>query len=214
MGAGPVQNTKLEYGIRAAVLLSKLALERRDLVGLVTINDKVTQYVRPKMGKKHFYNILDTLAITQASGGLRLKESVVYSVKRNTRASFYIFITDLEGQSKDMVDAIKFARAFKNKVMVISTYGPWFESKTALSPVDKALAEAITESLYGNRKKIIDKIRRMGVDVIDVGPDDILPTVVSTISDPSSTITLSLSVTCLLLNASSTASKLPYLATG
>ncbi|MHA1861112.1 MAG: hypothetical protein ACTSVM_02295, partial [Candidatus Ranarchaeia archaeon] len=78
-----------------------------------------------------------------------------------------------------IVDAIKYARAFKNRVLVISPFGPWFEAHTDLSPVDKALAEAISESLYGNRKKIVDQIRRMGVDVIDVGPDDILPTAIS-----------------------------------
>ena len=179
MGAGLLENSKLEYVIRSAVILSKLALERRDLVGLVSFNDAVRNYVAAKMGKKHFYRILDTLALVQASGGVQMHDAVEYIIKRATRASFYIFLTDLEGDSADIIDAIKYARAFKNRILVISPFGPWFESQTALSPVDKALAEAISENLYGKRKQIVDKIRRMGVDVIDVGPDDILPTVIS-----------------------------------
>ncbi|MCK5345739.1 MAG: DUF58 domain-containing protein, partial [Candidatus Heimdallarchaeota archaeon] len=120
MGAGVLENSKLEYAIRSAVILSKLALERRDLVGLISFNDAVRNYVAAKMGKKHFYRILDTLALVQASGGVRMHDAVEYILKRATRASFYIFLTDLEGDSADIIDAIKYARAFKNRILVIS----------------------------------------------------------------------------------------------
>ncbi len=180
MTAGRVENSKIEYGIRAAVLLTKLALERRDLVGVAAGSTRVQAWVEPKPGKNHFYTVLEALATVQGKGGAHLYALTDYVVKRITRSSFFIFITDLEAPKRDILEAIKLARVFNHNVLVIAPFGPWFESQSeAITPIDKALSEAISTKLYEKRKALAKTIRRMGVDVLDVGPDDFLPTVIN-----------------------------------
>ena len=92
----------------------------------------------------------------------------------------YILISDLEGELKDIVDAAKVIRAHRNHLLVLSPFGPWFEVyPEGLSPVDRALAEAISEELLEYRRKIGDELAKMEVRVVDVGPDDFLPAIIT-----------------------------------
>ncbi|MGQ9720184.1 MAG: DUF58 domain-containing protein [Candidatus Jordarchaeum sp.] len=180
MGGGLPDNTKLDYSIRAAVLLAKLALERRDEVGIVAFSNKVHIYVKPRMGKEYFYHILEALAIVEPQGGLRIMEVMEWVLKRTPKRSFFVLLTDLEESRGELINACKLARAHKNSVLVISPFGPWFEAYPGeLTPVQRALTEAISEELLEQRKKIIDELVRMDIGVIDVSPDDFLPAVVS-----------------------------------
>ncbi|MFB0559902.1 MAG: DUF58 domain-containing protein [Candidatus Lokiarchaeia archaeon] len=180
MGGGLPDNTKLDYSIRAAVLLAKLALERRDEVGVVAFSNKIHSYVKPTMGKEYFYRILEALAIVEPKGGMRMMEAMEWVLKRTPKRSFFILLTDLEETSRELINACKLARAHKNSLLVISPFGPWFEAYPGeLTPVQRALTEAISEELLEQRKKIIDELVRMDIGVIDVSPDDFLPAVVS-----------------------------------
>lgn len=180
MGGGLPDNTKLDYSIRAAVLLAKLALERRDEVGVVAFSNKVHSYVKPGMGKEYFYKILEALANLEPRGGLRMKEAMEWVLKRTPKRSFFILLTDLEETSGEIIEACKLARANKNYLLVISPFGPWFEAYPGeMTPVQRALAEAISEELLEQRKKMVDELVKMDVEVIDVGPEDFLPAVVS-----------------------------------
>lgn len=180
MGGGLPENTKLDYSIRAAVLLAKLALERRDEVGVVAFSNKVQSYVKPRQGKDYFYQILEALATVEPRGGSRIMRVMEWVLKRSPKRCFFIIFTDLEENNREIVEACKLARAHKNSILVISPFGPWFEAYSSeLTPVQRALAEAISEELLEQRKKIVDELVKMDVEIIDVGPDDFLPAVVS-----------------------------------
>ncbi len=178
MGNGYPENTKLEYSIRAAVLLSHFAIERRDPVGVVVFSDKVHQWVPPSYVRDHIYKILDALAMAQASGGSNYVEAVDYVNKKLTKRAFFMFLTDLEESTSDIAEAIKKAIAFGHHAIVISPFGPWFEVPFGeFDPVDKALAEAVSEELYQRRLEISRVLSNFGVSTINVGPEDFLPTV-------------------------------------
>ncbi len=180
MGGGLPDNTKLDYSIRAAVVLAKLALERRDEVGVVAFSNKIHSYVKPRLGKEYFYQILEALSLVEPQGGTRMMPVMEWVLKRTPKRSFFILFTDLEEISRELIDACKLARAHKNSLLVISPFGPWFEAYPGeLTPVQRALTEAISEELLEERKKIIDELVRMDIGVIDVSPDDFLPAVVS-----------------------------------
>jgi uncharacterized protein (DUF58 family) len=153
MGGGLPDNTKLDYSIRAAVLLAMLALERRDEVGVVAFSNKIHSYVKPRLGKDYFYRILEALATVEPQGGTRMMKVMEWVLKRTPKRSFFIIFTDLEETSRDMVEACKLARAHKNSLLVISPFGPWFEAYSSeLTPVQRALAEDISEELLEQRK--------------------------------------------------------------
>ncbi len=182
MGGGPRNNTKLDYAIRAAMLLSHMAEERRDLSGLVTFADRPTAYLAPARSstKTNFFKMLEVLALIQSKGQSNPLEAVEFVVRRLPHASFFIFLTDLEaGKRTVFLEAAKRAMSRKHSMIVIAPFGPYFEAQLGgMSEVERGLTEAIAEEYLTFRKGVADSLRRMGVDVINVSPDDFLPTVI------------------------------------
>ncbi|MHA2342263.1 MAG: DUF58 domain-containing protein [Candidatus Hodarchaeales archaeon] len=182
MGAGIPYNTKLDFAIRATMLVMKMAEERQDLFGLITYADRPTSYLPPKGGKNMFFQLLEVLALVEPEGRSDPLAAVDYVMQRLPRASFYVFLTDLESSDSEIfTEAAKRARSTKNNITVISPFGPLFETKlTDLTMTERAIAEAIFEEYLGYRKQVEDSLRGLGVEIINVGPDDILPNVIKT----------------------------------
>lgn len=182
MGAGIPYNTKLDFAIRSVMLVMKMAEERQDLAGLITFADRPTSYLPPGGGKSSFFQLLEILALVEPQGRSDPLAAVDYVMQRLPRASFYVFITDLESSDSEIfTEAAKRARARKNNITIISPFGPLFETKlTDLTTTERAIAEAIFEEYLGYRKQVEDRLRGLGVEIINVGPDDILPNVIKT----------------------------------
>ncbi|NHI93233.1 MAG: DUF58 domain-containing protein [Candidatus Lokiarchaeota archaeon] len=180
MTRGKFEIDKLEYSIRASILLSNLALERRDNVGLMMFSDRLHYFLEPSASNRQIYYIMDHLAKAQAKGKKVLKEAMDYAVKRISKASFFFLITDMEDVKDEFIEALKIARSYKHQVIVISPFGPWFEGRPEeLSDVDKALSSAISEELWEKRSELKQKMRNLGINCIDVGPDDFFPIVIN-----------------------------------
>ncbi len=182
MGAGIPYNTKLDFAIRATMLVMKMAEERQDLFGLITYADRPTSYLPPGGKKGMFFQLLEILALVEPEGRSDPLAAVDYVMQRLPRASFYVFLTDLESSDSEIfTEAVKRARSSKNNITVISPFGPLFETKlTDLTMTERAIAEAIFEEYLGYRKQVEDSLRGLGVEIINVGPDDILPHVIKT----------------------------------
>lgn len=182
MGGGIPFNTKLDFAIRSTMLIMKMAEERQDLFGLVTFADRPTSFIKPGAGKNLFFKLIEILALVEPQGRSDPLAAVDYVLHRVPRASFYVFITDLESSdSNSFTEAAKRAIAAKNRITVVSPFGPLFETKMSdLSQTERAIAEAIYEEYLGYRKQVEDDLKGMGVEIINVGPDDILPQVIKT----------------------------------
>ncbi len=179
MTRGKFEIDKLEYSIRASILLANLALERRDSVGLMLFSDKLHYFLEPSANNRQIYYIMDHLAKAQAKGKKVLKEAMDYAIKRIPKASFFFLVTDMEEIKDEFIEALKIARTYKHQVIVISPFGPWFEGRPEeLSDADKALSSAISEELWEKRALLKQKMRNLGINCIDVGPDDFFPTVI------------------------------------
>ncbi|MHA1409895.1 MAG: DUF58 domain-containing protein [Candidatus Odinarchaeia archaeon] len=180
MGVGDIEDNKLEYSIRAAVLLSHLALSRRDEVGLLVFSSKVKEFLEPKSGRNQIFRILDALAKVTAEGTPKPYSAIKYAVSRLQKNVFYIFLSDLEAPKRSIINAMKLIKANNSSVLALSPFGPWFEAKYfEITPVEKALSTAITEELYADRKKLIKELNKFDVPVLTVGPDDYLLAIMS-----------------------------------
>ncbi|TFG13000.1 DUF58 domain-containing protein [Candidatus Thorarchaeota archaeon] len=179
MGNGYPENTKLEYAIRAAVLLTNLGLERKDLVGTCVFSNLVHSYVPPSLHPNHMYDVLDALARAEPSGWSDYEAAISYVTNQTKNRSFIIWLTDLEESPAPLLNAMKKVVANGHKAMVISPFGPWFEAPIGqFGPVERVLAEAVSEELWERRRKISRALARFGIDVINVGPEDFLPTII------------------------------------
>ncbi len=178
MGNGYPLNTKLEYAIRAAVLLTHMGLERKDLVGTCVFSERVHTFVPPATTPNHMYDVLESLAMAEPRGWSDYEAAVDYVCTQLKKRSLIIWLTDLEESPAPLLNAMKTAVARGHKSLVISPFGPWFEAPVGqFGPVEKVLAEAVSEELFERREKISRALSRFGISVVNVGPEDFLPTI-------------------------------------
>jgi uncharacterized protein (DUF58 family) len=180
MGAGLPENSKLEYAIRAALLLAKIAMERKDHVGLVSWSTKEQIYVESGLGEAHYRRILNLLAAVKAEGEFDLAAAVEFLARRVRQQCFFLILSDVESNQQRFEKGIKLARGYNHNVLIIAPFGPWFEiEEVYLTPVERAIGEAIVHSLLEERVALRRSLSRVGVPLIPVGPGDFLPTVLS-----------------------------------
>jgi len=179
MGNGYPENTKLEYAIRAAVLLTYMGMERKDLVGTCVFSDRVHAFVPPAMSPNHMYDVLEALAIAEPRGWSNFEAAVDYVTRQVNKRTLFIFLTDLEESPRPLLNAMKKVIANGHRAQIISPFGPWFEAPVGqFGPVERVLAEAVQEELWERRSKISKALARFGIDVVNVGPEDFLPVII------------------------------------
>ena len=176
MAGGAIENTKFEYAIRACMLLTKVALTRRDSVGVFTFSDKKNlKFLKPGSGEDHFYQVLDFVARVKPEGKCRIGEAIGYFTGRFQKRSLIFIISDLEADDKEVTQAIKKLIPFNHTVIIINPFSPWFEiHEIDLSSTDKALAEAISEEMMEHILKIKQELRNLRVNIITVAPDNMM----------------------------------------
>jgi uncharacterized protein (DUF58 family) len=124
------------------------------------------------------YDILDALAMADPSGWSNFEAAVEYVVTQTRKRSFFVFLTDLEESPAPLLNAMKTIIANGHRALIISPFSPWFQAPVGqFGPVEKVLAEAVSEELWERRQKISRAIARFGIGVVNVGPEDFLPTI-------------------------------------
>lgn len=176
MAGGAIENTKFEFAIRACMLLTKVALTRRDKVGVFTFSDKKNfNFLKPGGGQDHFYQVLDFVARVKPQGKCKIVEAIDFFTRRFQKRSLLFIISDLESDTKEFKMAIRKLVPFNHTIMIINPFSPWFEiHEIDLSTTDKALAEAISEEMMEHILTIKQEVRNLGVNLITVGPDDMM----------------------------------------
>jgi uncharacterized protein (DUF58 family) len=180
MAGGAIDNTKFEYAIRAAMLLTKISLTRRDNVGVFTFSDeKNFRFLEPGSGDDYFYSVLDFVAKVRPEGKCKIFQAMDHFIRRYQKRSLVFLISDLETNVNEIVKAVKKLIPFGHTVYIINPFSPWFEiHEVDLSATDKALAEAIAEEMMEHILQITQAVRRFGVNVVNVGPDDMMNQVI------------------------------------
>ncbi len=180
MEQGLIRNTKLEFSIRAVVLLTHMANDRKDLVGVATYDSKVNTFIPPGQGSSHLNRILENLAYVMPRGPANLTNAIQNLIMRTRSRGLLLIISDLEGSVKDILGGIRKASAAGFDVIIVSPFGPFFEiQNTRLGPIERALGEAIAEEYYEIRRKLGKDIQRYRAGVVSVGPDDFLVTIIN-----------------------------------
>ncbi|MFX1315080.1 MAG: DUF58 domain-containing protein [Promethearchaeota archaeon] len=181
MAGGAIENTKFEFAIRACMLLTKVALTRRDSVGVFTFSDKKNfNFLKPGRGEDHFYQVLDFVARVKPEGKCRIVEAIDFFTRRFQKRSLIFIISDLEADNKEISQAIRKLIPFNHTVIIINPFSPWFEiHEIDLSSTDKALAEAISEEMMEHILIIKQEVKNLGVNIITVAPDEMLQQVLN-----------------------------------
>ncbi|MEJ2249038.1 MAG: hypothetical protein P8Y97_05175 [Candidatus Lokiarchaeota archaeon] len=131
--------------------------------------------MEPGTGEDHFYNVLDFVARIKPQGKCEMFQAMEHFVRRFQKRSLIFIISDLESRVEEISNSIKKLIPYDHSIIIINPFSPWFEIyEVDLSTTDKALAEAISEEMMEHILQVKQNIRKMGVNLITTGPDDIL----------------------------------------
>jgi uncharacterized protein (DUF58 family) len=184
MGSGYILNTKLEYAIRAAVVLCKIALEHKDNVGAVVLQNNPMKKEDPTRGVKLLesdsgeqvlFRMLDFLATTRALGPKSLLAWMDAIIRRLRKRHLIVLLSDLEAPIDEMRKMFSKVRARNHELIVMSPFSPWFEIfGKELKPVETAIAEAISEEMMQHILEAKQEAQKFGYPISSVGPTDII----------------------------------------
>lgn len=184
MGAGALLNTKLEYSIRAMIVLCKVVLEHNDMVGSAVFQNnprlkvdtsKGVRLMDTGSGDGQLFSLLDFVSTTRTLGPKSLAVWMDALIRRLRKRHLIILISDLEATAEDVKLTFSKARAMSHELIVISPFSPWFEVfGRELTPAERAIAEAISEEMMQHVLEVRQTAQSFGIPVISVGPDDII----------------------------------------
>jgi len=181
MAGGAVDTTKFELAIKSGMLLAKLAMEQKDQVGVCTFSDRNHfRWLAPSTRRSHYYDIITFLGAITPKGNKEIFWSIEEFSRNWDKRSLVFLITDLEVAGVDIVAAVKKLKSYGHAVVIVAPFSPWFEiHELELSPIDKALAEAISEEMMLHVLQIRKDCQKLLVPVISVAPDDMFEVIVN-----------------------------------
>ncbi|MCX7806032.1 MAG: DUF58 domain-containing protein [Planctomycetota bacterium] len=115
---------KFEYACFLAASLAYLAIRQQDLVGLVTFDHRVRDFLPPGSSGEHLRRILERLEAIRAgeiSGMSKTFHDLAEAVKRR---SFVIIISDLYDDEAEVMKAIGHFRHRKHEVLLFHLLDP------------------------------------------------------------------------------------------
>jgi uncharacterized protein (DUF58 family) len=185
MSYGEAGQTKLDYSARAVASLVGYLARRGDFVGLTVVKGADPAQVVPlARGQTHVTRLTRALGTISPSKGATA--SLTVGVRRSLalgrvkgRTLFFV-ITDLD--TEEDLNALKQLLEMNHEVIVISPYTPLFEAH-GLKGLDRVIYSINTSHEWRVRKKLVGEAARLGVPVLDVGPNDLFTTLVTRVEE-------------------------------
>jgi uncharacterized protein (DUF58 family) len=92
---GTAARGKQELSAELAALLAFLAIRNNDKVGLIVFSDHVEQYIPPKKGRSHVWNIIRSVLTHDGSGAQTdISQALEYMTRVSKRRSMVFLISD------------------------------------------------------------------------------------------------------------------------
>jgi len=110
--------SKLEYAKRLAAAFTFLVAKQKDLIGLVTYNEEVVNFIPSRNGLKHTQNIIDRLTNLSPVGKTNIFNSLKSLSDRLKRRSLIVIISDLFDNVESLLRLVKTLRHARHEIMV------------------------------------------------------------------------------------------------
>ena len=182
---------KIDYLKRGVVLLAREALGRGDFFGMlvpsisgIVLPERVSRYLHPGVGIGQFYSVIELVSHIKAFGIPDFLRALRF-LEGRIRAPVNLFlITDLEDFGEKRIhDTIERATTLGYLVTVISPYTPLFHGPSRTLGERRGFTVVVSmEILEGEREVRLERIkelRAMGAEVVEVGPSDFFPSILS-----------------------------------
>jgi uncharacterized protein (DUF58 family) len=175
--------SRLEHALSAALVLTDVAAKSGDRVGTMVFDQEVRAFVPPNRGDAALRLVRGALIPVTASmyepdyaGAFR------YLATRQRRRALIVFFTDVidERASRSLVAHVTRSAGRHLVVVVALRNDAVFEAAIPKGEREAALyTSAAAEELVAGRHAVLERMRRVGVNVLDVSPQQMTAAVVN-----------------------------------
>jgi uncharacterized protein (DUF58 family) len=175
--------SRLEHALSAALVLTDVAATSGDRVGTMVFDQEVRAFVPPNRGdaalrlvRSALIPVKATMAEPDYAGAFR------YLATRQRRRALIVFFTDVidERASRALVAHVTRSAARHLVVVVALRNDAVFEAAIPRGEREQALyTSAAAEELVAGRHAVLERMRRAGVNVLDVSPQAMAAAVVN-----------------------------------
>jgi uncharacterized protein (DUF58 family) len=173
---------KLDHAVNAALMLAWVAQAYGDRVGLMTFDDRVTNFIKPERGSTQLRRITEALyAIKPDYVEPDFGHALTLLSLRLGRRSMVVVLTDLQDveASKELV-AHCLRLAARHLVLVVAMSDPAVLSarQAPITTSSRAYEWAAAEEFMSSRRESFELLRRGGVLGLDVVAGNLSPALV------------------------------------
>jgi len=173
---------KLDHAVNAALMLAWVAQAFGDRVGLMTFDDRITNFIKPERGPTQLHMITQALyAIKPSYVEPDFGHAMTHLALRVGRRSLIVVLTDVQdpNASRELV-AHCLRLAARHLVLVVAMSDPEVLS-ARFSPIAssaRAYQWAAAEEFVASRRESFEQLRRGGVLGLDVVAGNLSPALV------------------------------------
>jgi uncharacterized protein (DUF58 family) len=173
------QLSRLDHAINASVLLSYVAMKQGDYIGLVAFSDKVESYVPPIKGRAALARMNEALYRLEAVPREPDYDRVCkFLALRHRKRSLIVLLTDVidkDASSMLLAYTARFARY--HLPLCVTMRNLQVEGMAAADPatVTECYSKAVALRILARRADALGRMRKSGVDVLDVDPRQLTP---------------------------------------
>lgn len=169
--------TKLDRAVNAALLLSYLATEAGDLVGLLVFGRDVRAYVPPRRGHRQFLAILEALySVEGAVEEPDYARALRYLAGRLPKRSLVVLFTELAGtEPSERLLRVLGGLAPRHLPLVVTQRSRELESRALAEPHTETdvFAAAVAEGLLRDKATALGLLQSRGSLALDVFPEQL-----------------------------------------
>lgn len=175
--------SKLDYTINASLMLAYVGLVKDDRVGLLVFSGETRAFLPPRKGRGQLLGLLDTLySIEPEMVESDYAAAVSFLKARNKKRSLVCFFTDLidPDASREVVTYLS-SLGSGHLGLCITLSDPEILRLASQDPADSPAVyqKSVAEDVLARREEAKSMLRRRGVLVLDVPPEQLSAAVVN-----------------------------------
>lgn len=174
--------TRLDYAINATLVLSYASLQHDDRTGMAAFDDRVTRYISPGRGRRHFLTLVEAMYDLQ-SGRTEVDfgAALGYVAARATKRSLIVLFTDIEGSDTAVLVRHLTHLARRHLCLLVTLRDPAVEHLAGLPPIDSEAVydRSVAMDLLQARERLSRDLQHRGVMTLDVSADQLSPALIN-----------------------------------
>jgi uncharacterized protein (DUF58 family) len=175
---------RFEYALSSAMLLADVAAQSRDNVGVLLFDDEIRAFVPATRGKQALERIRQAL-IPAAASMAEPDYATAFRLlsERHRKRSLIVLFTDVIDPRASRALIAHTARSASRHILLVVALRNDHLIDTAVPDARESAAElfesAAAEELVAAREEALLRMRRAGVQVLDVSPAAMTPAVIN-----------------------------------